>query len=132
MVCLYCVARNKNSLLCIKLWRILPFSICKIDFLGRTIDPLDLHEQVGRVSFFQTGMGYKANITMHSIKMFGLSSIRLAESTVTRNMNLTDIDVKLVFAFDKLTINGSYALKVKKYFFLHFRIIFHLERHTKL
>ena len=41
-------------------------------------------------------MGYKANITMHSIKMFGLSSIRLAESTVTRNMNLTDIDIKLV------------------------------------
>ena len=113
MVCLYCAARNKKSLLCIKLWCILPFSICKIDFLGRTIDPLDLHEQVGRVSFFQTGMGYKANITMHSIKMFGLSSIRLAESTVTRNMNLTDIDVKLVFAFDKLTINGSYALKVK-------------------
>jgi len=97
----------------IKLSCILPYSICKINFSGRTIDPLDLHEQVGRVSFFQTGMGYKANITMHSIKMFGLSSIRLAESTVTRNMNLTDIDVKLVFAFDKLTINGSYALKVK-------------------
>jgi hypothetical protein len=69
---------------------------------------------VGRVSFFQTGMGYKANITMHSIKMFGLSGINLAESSVTRNENLTDIDIKLLFAFDKLTINGSYAMKVSR------------------
>ena len=82
------------------------------NILGKTIDPLDLDEMVGRVSFFQTGMGYKANITMHSMKMFGLSGINLAESTVTRNENLTDIDIKLLFAFDKLTINGSYAMKV--------------------
>ena len=67
---------------------------------------------MGRVSFFQTGMGYKANITMHSMKMYGLSGINLAQSIVTRNENLTDIDIKLLFAFDKLTINGTYAMKV--------------------
>ena len=57
-------------------------------------------------------MGYRANITLHSIRMFGLSGINLAESVVTRNENLTDIDIKLLFAFDKLMLNGSYAMKV--------------------
>ena len=71
-----------------------------------------MQEKIGRVSFYQTGMGYKANITMHSIRMFGLSGINLAESIVTRNDNLTDIDIKLLFAFDELMLNGSYAMKV--------------------
>ena len=44
--------------------------------------------------------------------MFGLSGINLAESIVTRNENLTDIDIKLLFAFDELMLNGSYAMKV--------------------
>lgn len=61
-------------------------------------------------------MGYKANITMHSIRMFGLSGINLAESIVTRNENLTDIDIKLLFAFDELMLNGSYAMKVSNLF----------------
>ena len=82
--------------------------------VGKTIDPLDLDEILGGISFYQTGMGYKANVTMHSIKMFGLSGINLSESNVTRSENLTDIDIKLLFAFDKLTINGSYSMKVNK------------------
>ena len=81
-------------------------------WIERTIDPLDLNQEIGRVSFYQTGMGYRANITLHSIRMFGLSGINLAESVVTRNENLTDIDIKLLFAFDQLMLNGSYAMKV--------------------
>ena len=67
------------------------------------------------MSFYQTGMGYRANVTLHSIRLFGLSGINLDESVVTRNENLTDIDIKLLFAFDELMLNGTYAMKVIEY-----------------
>ena len=60
-------------------------------------------------------MGYRANVTLHSIRLFGLSGINLDESLVTRNENLTDIDIKLLFAFDELMLNGTYAMKVIEY-----------------
>jgi hypothetical protein len=43
--------------------------------------------------------------------MYGISGIKFDEVTVTRSENLTDLHVKVVFAFDHLEINGTYALK---------------------
>jgi hypothetical protein len=48
---------------------------------------------------------------MSEVHIFGLSTIRLEESTVTRNENLTDLHMEIRFAFDQLVINGSYSLK---------------------
>ena len=43
--------------------------------------------------------------------MYGLSGINLNRVEVTRNENLTDFKVRVVFGFDELEINGTYALK---------------------
>lgn len=43
--------------------------------------------------------------------MYGLSGINLNRVEVTRNENLTDFHVRVVFGFDELEINGTYALK---------------------
>lgn len=43
--------------------------------------------------------------------MFGLSKINLESVEVTRSENLTDFRMRVVFGFDHLEINGTYALK---------------------
>ena len=92
------------------------------------IDPLDVDPLLPqKIAFDQTGPMYKANITMHSIKVHGLSGIDLAETTVTRDQNLTDMDMKLVFAFDQLLINGSYAMKVRQHKVLIYNLCYNLN-----
>ena len=43
--------------------------------------------------------------------MYGLSGINLDSVEVTRAENLTDFRARIVFGFDHLEINGTYALK---------------------
>ena len=43
--------------------------------------------------------------------MYGLSGIYLEKAEVTRSENLTDMRINVVFGFDHLEINGTYALK---------------------
>ena len=47
---------------------------------------------------------------MSGIRLFGLSAISLDRASVTRNENLTDLNVDVRFAFDSLVINGTYRL----------------------
>ena len=42
--------------------------------------------------------------------MYGLSGINLDTVEVTRSENLTDFHINIVFGFDQLEINGTYAL----------------------
>ena len=85
-------------------------------FSGIVIDPLAIDPLLPQpIAINQVGALYKANISMSSIYVHGLSGIRLSETHVTRSENLTDIDIKLAFAFDVLRINGSYFMKVSYY-----------------
>lgn len=43
--------------------------------------------------------------------MYGLSKINLDTVEVTRSENLTDFRMRVVFGFDHLEINGTYAMK---------------------
>ena len=43
--------------------------------------------------------------------MYGLSGIHLQKVEVTRNENLTDLHINIVYGFDQLEINGTYSLK---------------------
>ena len=54
---------------------------------------------------------YSADVKMSGIKLFGLSSIRLDEASVTRDENLTDLHLNVKLGFDELTITGEYDLK---------------------
>ena len=58
-----------------------------------------------------TASAYSADVKMSGIKLFGLSSIRLDEATVTRDENLTDLHLNVKLGFDELTITGEYDLK---------------------
>ena len=48
---------------------------------------------------------------MSGIQLFGLSTIRLDEASVTRDENLTDLHIGVKIGFDELTITGQYDLK---------------------
>jgi len=89
---------------------------------GFVVDPLDVDAQLpetdetgtgggGGINIKQKGTGYSADVGMRGIKVYGLSGINMSENVVTRSENLTDIDLKITFAFDQLIINGSYSLK---------------------
>ena len=43
--------------------------------------------------------------------MFGLSGINLDDVEVTRSENLNDFHIRVVFGFDHLEVNGTYAMK---------------------
>ena len=51
------------------------------------------------------------NFFFFFLQMYGLSGINLDKVEVTRSENLTDYHINVVFGFDKLEINGSYAMK---------------------
>merc|ERR1719376_1752779 len=91
---------------------------------GFVVDPLDVDAQLpettdetgtggggGGINIKQKGTGYSADVGMRGIKVYGLSGINMSENVVTRSENLTDIDLKITFAFDQLIINGSYSPK---------------------
>ena len=48
---------------------------------------------------------------MFDVKIFGLSTIRLDEASVTRDENLTDFDFNVRVGFDEITVTGEYDLK---------------------
>ena len=48
---------------------------------------------------------------MFDVKIFGLSTIRLDEASVTRDENLTDFDINVRVGFDEITVTGEYDLK---------------------
>lgn len=79
---------------------------------GIVVDPLDVDTFLPKpIDISQNGAGYSADVKMSAIKVYGLSGINMSESVVTRSENLTDIDIKVTFSFDKLVINGTYSLK---------------------
>lgn len=79
---------------------------------GVVIDPFDVDSKLPEpIDLQQTGNMFNVDVKMHSIKVYGLSGIRLDESAVTRSENLTDMKVRVKFAFDKLVVNGTYGLK---------------------
>jgi len=53
--------------------------------------------------------GFYLEMQMKDIAVHGLSTIYLAETLVTRSENLSDLDMKMTFKFDKLLINGTYS-----------------------
>lgn len=79
---------------------------------GVVLDPFDVDAKLPKsIDLQQQGAGYSANVTMRDIKMYGLSGINLDSVEVTRAENLTDFRARIVFGFDHLEINGTYALK---------------------
>ena len=48
---------------------------------------------------------------MFDVKIFGLSTIRLDEASVTRDENLTDFDINVKVGFDEISVTGEYDLK---------------------
>jgi len=88
---------------------------------GETIDPLDVSSQLPKFNpmhIKRKGTGYSLDAKMGDIKMYGLGQIHLMESTVTRNENLTDMNVTVTIGFPKLVLNGSYAIKGKMGYFI--------------
>eukprot|EP00096_Caligus_rogercresseyi_P005989 TRINITY_DN22105_c0_g1_i1.p1 TRINITY_DN22105_c0_g1~~TRINITY_DN22105_c0_g1_i1.p1 ORF type:complete len:324 (-),score=29.90 TRINITY_DN22105_c0_g1_i1:150-1121(-) len=80
---------------------------------GIQLDPLDVDSKLPEpIDLATTGAGYTADIQMSGIKAYGISSIRLRDIAVTRNENLTDLDMALTFEFPSaLVLNGTYSLK---------------------
>ena len=54
---------------------------------------------------------YSADVKMFDVKIFGLSTIRLDEASVTRDENLTDFDINVKVGFDEISVTGEYDLK---------------------
>ena len=82
---------------------------------GEVIDPLDVDGRLpggGPIEHHHEGGGANLDVKLMNMKVYGLSTINLTESKVTRSENLTDFDLNLTFSFDALVINGSYSLKV--------------------
>ena len=60
------------------------------------IDPLDVDSKLPEpMDMKQSGNMFTVDVQMKGIKVFGLSGIRLDESSVTRNENLTDLKIKV-------------------------------------
>ena len=78
---------------------------------GLVIDPLDVDSLLEKPIAIEKAGGYDASVNMTGIKVYGLSEIFLNLSDVTRNENLTDINVDVRFGFDDITINGSYSME---------------------
>lgn len=83
------------------------------EYAGVKLNPLlvdTLVESDPAVSFSQTTKIYSADINMWNISVHGLSSIYINQILVTRAQNLYDLDIKVVFQVDKLSITGMYNL----------------------
>ena len=80
---------------------------------GVILDPLDVDKLAGShppVDISDSNIAYSADLKMWDLQVHGLSTIYINEALVTRSKNLFDIDVKVVFKFDTLTMNGTYDL----------------------
>eukprot|EP00092_Neocalanus_flemingeri_P028429 GFUD01030870.1.p1 GENE.GFUD01030870.1~~GFUD01030870.1.p1 ORF type:complete len:353 (+),score=74.22 GFUD01030870.1:64-1122(+) len=80
---------------------------------GFLLDPLMVEKVVGKsptLDISQSSMVYSADLKMWNIEVHGLSTIYLSEVLVTRAQNLYDLDMKVVFSFEKLSANGIYNL----------------------
>lgn len=80
---------------------------------GVLLDPLMVDKLAGKtptLDISQSSMMYSADLKMWNIQVHGLSTIYLSEVLVTRAQNLYDLDMKVVFSFDKLSANGTYNL----------------------
>jgi len=83
------------------------------EYAGVKLNPLlvdSLVESEPAVSFSQTTKIYSADIKMWNITVLGLSSIYINQILVTRAQNLYDLDIKVVFQIDKLSVTGMYNL----------------------
>ena len=83
------------------------------EYAGVKLNPLlvdALVESDPAVSFSQTTNVYSADINMWNIAVHGLSSIYISQRFVTRAQNLYDLDIKVVFQVDKLSVTGMYNL----------------------
>ena len=80
---------------------------------GIVLDPLDVDKLAGSrpsVEISDSNIAYSADLKMWNLEVHGLSTIYINEVLVTRSKNLFDLDVKVVFKFDRLTMNGTYDL----------------------
>ena len=63
---------------------------------GMAIDPLDVDSKLPEpIDMKQSGNMFTVDVKMNGIKVYGLSGIRLEESSVTRSENLTDMKIKV-------------------------------------
>jgi len=67
------------------------------------------------LEFSAGGLNFKGR--MDNIQIFGASSIHLTETLVTRAEDLTDLDMKMVFSFDKILMNGTYSATVSSWLY---------------
>jgi len=80
---------------------------------GVLLDPLFVDKLTGKtptLELSQSATLYSADLKMWDIQVHGLSTIYLSEVLVTRAQNLYDLDMKVEFSFDKLSVNGIYNL----------------------
>ncbi|CAB4061796.1 unnamed protein product [Lepeophtheirus salmonis] len=67
---------------------------------GVKIDPLDVDSKLPEpIDLTTSGAGYQAKIQMSAIKAYGLSTIRIRDISVTRNENLTDLDLAVTICW---------------------------------
>ena len=103
---------------------------------GEVIDPFDVDGRLpggGPIEHHHEGGGANLDVKLMNMKVYGLSTINLTESKVTRSENLTDFDLNLTFSFDALVINGSYSLKVgigTLFVFIFVYIAFYFSGHS--
>ena len=64
---------------------------------GQIIDPFDVDSKLPEpIDLKQSGNMFTVDVKMGGIKIYGLSGIRLEESSVTRSENLTDMKIKVL------------------------------------
>jgi len=76
------------------------------ELYGLNLEPVD---QIPDQSLNYSSSGYEIAMKFQNIRIHGASTIRLVESLVTRSESLSDLEMKLVFGFDRLVVNGSYS-----------------------
>ena len=83
------------------------------EYAGVRLNPLVVDTLVQSdppVSFSQATSVYSADIKMWNISVHGLATIYTNQILVTRAQNLYDLDIKVVFQVDKLSVTGMYNL----------------------
>jgi len=83
------------------------------EYAGVKLNPLvvdSLMESDPAVSLSHSTKVWSADINMWNISVHGLSTIYTHQILVTRAQNLYDLDIKVVFQVNKLSITGMYNL----------------------
>ena len=84
------------------------------EYAGVKLNPLMVDALVGSepaVSVSQDTALYSANMNMWNVSVHGLSSIYINQIRASRAQNLYDLDIKVVFKVDKLSVRGMYNLE---------------------